>query len=184
MPLTRIQSLGITDGTIVNADINASAAIATSKLSGGTNTPAFEAHRSSSVQSIVDLTATKVQFNTELFDTDSAYDNATNYRFTPQVAGKYFVYSQLMMTASTGTFNLSQLNIDIRKNGSTLRCNQNYYNTTINKLTSAVYGSVNMNGSSDYLEIFVTTRSATAANSNVDNTDQACFFGAYRLIGV
>jgi hypothetical protein len=34
MPLTKIQSLGITDGTIVNADINASAAIAGSKLSG------------------------------------------------------------------------------------------------------------------------------------------------------
>jgi hypothetical protein len=34
MPLTRIQSLGITDGTIVNADINASAAIASTKLSG------------------------------------------------------------------------------------------------------------------------------------------------------
>lgn len=34
MPLTRIQSLGITDGTIVNADINANAAIAASKLSG------------------------------------------------------------------------------------------------------------------------------------------------------
>jgi hypothetical protein len=34
MPLTRIQSLGITDGTIVNADINASAAIVSTKLSG------------------------------------------------------------------------------------------------------------------------------------------------------
>jgi hypothetical protein len=34
MPLTKIQSLGITDGTIVNADINASAAIAGTKLSG------------------------------------------------------------------------------------------------------------------------------------------------------
>jgi hypothetical protein len=31
MPLTKIQSLGITDGTIVNADINASAAIASTK---------------------------------------------------------------------------------------------------------------------------------------------------------
>jgi hypothetical protein len=35
MPLTKIQSLGITDGTIVNADINASAAIANTKLSAG-----------------------------------------------------------------------------------------------------------------------------------------------------
>jgi hypothetical protein len=34
MPLTKIQSLGITDGTIVNADINASAAIDASKLTG------------------------------------------------------------------------------------------------------------------------------------------------------
>jgi hypothetical protein len=37
MPLTKIQSLGITDGTIVNADINASAAIASTKLSGVTS---------------------------------------------------------------------------------------------------------------------------------------------------
>ena len=37
MPLTKIQSLGITDGTIVNADISASAAIASTKLSGVTS---------------------------------------------------------------------------------------------------------------------------------------------------
>ena len=35
MPLTRIKSLGITDGTIVNADIDTAAAIATTKLGAG-----------------------------------------------------------------------------------------------------------------------------------------------------
>ena len=35
MPLTKIKSLGITDGTIVNADIDTAAAIATSKLGAG-----------------------------------------------------------------------------------------------------------------------------------------------------
>ena len=30
--------------------------------------------------------------NTEAFDTNSEYDNSSNYRFTPQTAGKYFVY--------------------------------------------------------------------------------------------
>ena len=35
MPLTRIKSLGITDGTIVNADIATAAAIATTKLGAG-----------------------------------------------------------------------------------------------------------------------------------------------------
>lgn len=34
MPLTKLTSLGITDGTIVNADINASAAIDSTKISG------------------------------------------------------------------------------------------------------------------------------------------------------
>jgi uncharacterized protein (AIM24 family) len=37
MAIVRINSLGITDGTIVNADINASAAIASTKLSGVTS---------------------------------------------------------------------------------------------------------------------------------------------------
>jgi hypothetical protein len=63
MPLTKIQSLGITDGTIVNADINASAAIAGTKISNlndakawinfnGTGTPAIRA--SFNVSSITD----------------------------------------------------------------------------------------------------------------------------------
>ena len=37
MSITRINTLGITDGTIVNADISASAAIASTKLSGVTS---------------------------------------------------------------------------------------------------------------------------------------------------
>ena len=35
MSITRINSLGITDGTIVNGDINSAAAIATTKLGAG-----------------------------------------------------------------------------------------------------------------------------------------------------
>ena len=54
------------------------------------NTPAFQAYRSST-QTISGSTWTKVQFNTEIYDTDSDYDNSTNYRFTPTVAGKYYV---------------------------------------------------------------------------------------------
>ena len=48
MPLTKIKSLGITDGTIVNADINASAAIDASKLTGITSTFVFLASATAS----------------------------------------------------------------------------------------------------------------------------------------
>jgi hypothetical protein len=43
---------------------------------GGANTPAFLAYISTG-ESICNATATKVQFNTEDFDTGSCYDNAT-----------------------------------------------------------------------------------------------------------
>jgi microcystin-dependent protein len=54
------------------------------------NGPAFSAYLNTS-QSITTSTFTKVQINTEEFDTNSNYDNATNYRFTPTVAGYYQV---------------------------------------------------------------------------------------------
>jgi hypothetical protein len=56
------------------------------------NTPAFQAYRTS-YQSISNSTDTKVQNNIELYDTDSAYDNSTNYRFTVPSggAGKYLI---------------------------------------------------------------------------------------------
>lgn len=60
---------------------------------GGNNTPAFQAYLSAN-QTLPDNTWTKMQANTEDFDTDSAYDNSTNYRFTVPSGegGKYFVY--------------------------------------------------------------------------------------------
>ena len=72
-------------GTIKRIDVS---------LVGGKNTPAFQATMSSN-QSISDSSATKVQFNSETFDTDGTYDPSTNYRFTPAVAGKYHVTAKL-----------------------------------------------------------------------------------------
>jgi hypothetical protein len=67
MPLTKIQSLGITDGTIVNADINASAAIDASKLTGISS-------------DYVKLATTTVSSNTASVSIDGYFDDATyNY---------------------------------------------------------------------------------------------------------
>jgi hypothetical protein len=64
---------------------------------GGTNTPAFEAY-TTALQSITDDTYTKLTMATEVFDTDGDYDNVTNYRFTPQTAGKYFFMEKVLLT--------------------------------------------------------------------------------------
>jgi hypothetical protein len=78
MPLTRIQSLGITDGTIVNADINASAAIAGTKLSAGAVLQA--------------ITATDATARTSTSATLATNSNTLSVSITPSsVSSKIFV---------------------------------------------------------------------------------------------
>ena len=149
MPLTKIQSLGITDGTIVNADISASAAIATSKLSGGTNTPAFFAYQGTA--QTYSTTLTKIQLNTESFDTNSNFDSSTNYRFTPTTAGKYFIYGQIFIS-SPGT--TSYFDAFISKNNSS-ELWQGTKTTALNiDFATEVSAIISMNGSTDYIELY------------------------------
>ena len=68
MPLTKIQSLGITDGTIVNADINASAGIVTSKLSGALGITEADQWRTTADNSY--SSASDISTNWERNDTD------------------------------------------------------------------------------------------------------------------
>ena len=57
------------------------AGVITPNANGIKNVPSFMAFLSSD-QTLSDNTYTKVQFNTEVYDSDSAYDNSSNYRFT------------------------------------------------------------------------------------------------------
>ena len=111
MPLTRIQSLGITDGTIVNADINASAAITLAKLSGvndakawvnfnGTGTVAIRA--SFNVSSITDNGTGDYTVNYTNALTDANYAIIALQRSNSQTAG--YEDSSYLLTTSTRIF--------------------------------------------------------------------------------
>lgn len=79
----------------------------------GTNPVKFSAYRSSS-QSL-SSSAAKVLLDTELYDTGSNYDNATNYRFTAPVAGFYRFEGCILSTTNTGVY----ISTTLYKNGST-----------------------------------------------------------------
>jgi hypothetical protein len=150
--------------------------------SGGaiTNTPAFEAYLSAT-QTPTNNANTKVQFNTERLDTNGYYDNSTNYRFTPLVAGKYFVYLKLYTYSQTAD-SLTITAAKIYKNGSEY-ARSTFHPTTVGyEFTPVVVANIDMNGSTDYIEAYINMGVSTG-NPLVWNEYNSSVFGAYRIIG-
>ena len=148
---------------------------------GGTNTPAFHAYLSSN-QSVSNNVLTKVAANTEIYDTDNCYDNSSNYRFTPTVAGKYYVYASL--SGSTSDYKLYFSIPKIYKNGSEIANISNTFGTgAVYAVDSFVAVVADMNGSSDYLEFFGIVDIHTNLNESfLGGSMSKTAFGAYRLI--
>ena len=144
------------------------------------NTPAFEAYAGSDL-SLSNNVHTKQQYNTEVFDTDSAYDNSSNYRFTPQTAGKYFVYAQTKVEA--GADSLQFVQSSIYKNGSQYR-EQMHDARNNNGLQFSVFVSaiVDMNGSSDYVEGYI-KGFVTGGDLHSRSGTKSTSFGAFKIIG-
>ena len=111
------------------------------------NYPVFFA-RNNNNQSIPNSTSTKIQFDYEVFDSHGYYDHSTNYRFTPQIAGYYYITANIYYTNINNVYA-----IDIKKNGSRW-VNLDYYTTTQGTRSAFISSLVPFNGSSDYVEVF------------------------------
>ena len=142
---------------------------------GGTMTPAFQATAPGD-QSYSDAVMTVIPANTEEYDTDSAY-NTSNYRFTPQTAGKYFCYIQL--TASNDAQNLKRVLTTIRKNRSNNYQDFMMPDSSNNTRKIGVFQGLvlDLNGSTDYFEAAAELDGTSGSNS----TDYSRI-GAYRII--
>jgi hypothetical protein len=141
--------------------------------------PAFEAYLSADQTGLTDNVYTKAQIDTEVFDTDGCYDNATNYRFTPTVAGKYYVYLQIK-TQSSSEIIISSI-ASIYKNGTLYKETFGFYDSNNLLIFSpSVFAVVDMNGSTDYLEAYVKINT-TGSTARVDAETKSSNFGAFRI---
>jgi hypothetical protein len=130
--------------------------------------PAFSV-TCSAAQSLAALTPTKINFDTEEFDTDNCYDTA-NKRFQPNVPGYYQINA-----AVRSSVNNKGVTVPIYKNGSAYRrgATSLLANTTSQSITSGnVSIVVYLNGTTDYIEIYAAF--TTAASTNI--TDEFTYF--------
>ena len=148
MPLTRIKSLGITDGTIVNADINASAAIAGTKLSGAGKLLQV-------VQTVLDTT-------TSTTSTSHVDISGLSLSITPSSASnKVFILVDMALGESTGN-NLVAWNLIRTSTGLAIGQTSATYQQTgvfISELTTGGGGLLKQ--STQYLDSPATTSATT-----------------------
>ena len=151
-------------------------------LVGGANTPSFMAVQTSAT-SLSAGAFTKVQFNSEIFDTDNTYDNSSNYRFTPATAGKYMIGA----SASCSSLDPDEFfKLSIYKNGSeTITSNSINYKVTqqtrvANSLNpSLVVSFVDLADDDDYYEVFAYNGDGGANNTDLNLGN---FFYGYKII--
>ena len=141
---------------------------------GGANTPSFLSFANGTGnQSVGQNSNVKIEFPTESYDTDSAFDTS-NHRFTPGVAGKYFFYTAVTLQSfSDGKYCF----VYIYKNGSAISNGIMALSTGVaNNHTFQLY-FVDTANTTDYYEIYVNHNDSTART-----TQESTYFGAFKII--
>jgi len=154
-----------------------------SHIKAGGSTPAFFAHLGSNQTGVSDDTWTKVNFNTEVFDSDGTYDNSSNYRWTPGVAGKSMITT--MVWAQGGSDNTLRRNqTAIYKNGSLFASSiMNTLDAEEHHRSSVSVSIVDSHDDDDYYEVFCSA-DVSSGTVHADADGKGTWFCGYKLIGV
>ena len=144
---------------------------------GGDNTPAFSVKQSSAQTGIANTTQTLVTFDTEEFDTDNTFSAG---RFTPGVAGKYFIAGNVNVTNGTdGTVKIAVMRV--YKNGSQLTGSDLRVDFRGNpgRGASLSLTAVVSLSATDYIE-FYAANNATGGSANIESYGSR--IGGYRIL--
>lgn len=119
-------------------------------------------------QTITASQTQKVLFDTETFDTNSEF--ASN-RFTPIIAGYYLVNCKIYSNNNTNEYQ-----VHLYKNGGSISAFRNGANSYCVTLTELVY----MNGTTDYLEIYV--QEIAGANKILNSGSDATVLNIHKIL--
>ena len=155
--------------------------------SGGTvyNTPAFSASLSANQTSVSAGTFTKVQINSEDFDTDSAFDSSTNYRFTVPSgkAGKYLFTAAIACIDFSGSNSVKDIYVGaFYKNGSSVKAMESHNDAAVNGNGVSLSAIIDLSVS-DYVELYIKADVGSGTGKIRGGSDNTTWFQGHRLIG-
>jgi hypothetical protein len=127
----------------------------------------------------------KVNANTEIYDSAGAYDNSSNYRFTPLTAGYYYFSATVGGKSSTASSHYGT-GVRISLNGSTSIAENYYLGHTTNDIQEsdvATSALQYMNGSSDYIELWGYCQVNAGTPYIIGGTERGTHILGYKIIG-
>jgi hypothetical protein len=150
---------------------------------GGVNTPAWLAYNNSA-DTISQSSYTKVEFDTEVYDTASAFDT-TNDRFVvPSGQGGYYTLYGVVNGRNTDN-QLRTVQIIFYKNGSRISSKYDFASVNNSSTANGIFRGFSLGHTitvnlsvSDYIEVYtyITVSSASPI------VDEGSIFGGYKLI--
>jgi len=140
-----------------------------------TNTPSFKAYLNGD-QAQTQNSVTQVVYNTEIYDSDSAYDTS-NGRFTPAVVGKYFVNASVGIDGADAN---GRIRVFLYKNGSSYAISSFGIGDTDDDGGVAQCSAIIELDADDY----VTAHVQYTGTDNVTGQQQKTWFEAFKLSGI
>ena len=171
------------DGTLKVGTITTSSGSGNITIGSGvtlqSNVPAFFAYPSSS-QTATHNTSVKILFQTESYDTNSAFADS-KFTVPSGQAGKYYIYASVFGEAAANA-TLESNRVMIYINGTQYFYNTNDFRTNqIRGFTSTVSSSFDLSVG-DYVEIYNYFYSSASANGSYGSgNQQGTYFGAYKI---
>ena len=146
----------------------------------GDNTPAFHIRKSSNQTGISSGSWTKITFDDEVYDTDSAF--ASN-KFTAPSAGKYFFTTSAKMNDNGGDHDLVGSGIRIYVNGAVAVSIVHFMNNNPSLSEGKTISAVLNLSASDYVEVYVYAQDGAGGTTSVTGgNDRDTFFMGFKLI--
>ena len=139
------------------------------------NQPTFSVVKTSN-QTISNATYTKCTWDTESWDVGGGFDLANN-KYQPSVAGYYSTTVNLRYDGST-TYTRGIM--VLYKNGSAYKRISGHLGTANENYTMNGTCLVHLNGSSDYIEVYVYINASTAVIGNT-SLDSLCWWDGHKI---